>query len=77
MNSPEKNQFQSELLKIGDKSLFLIDHLQKSTGKKGEAWQTAVEINKIAHALYKNIPNTDAIKEEKGWEDYYNNPYLR
>jgi len=80
MNSSEKNQLRSELSKIGKNSLFLIENIEKESGKD-ELWQKSVEINKIAHSIYqmlddRHLPNSDAIKEEKGWEDYYNNPYL-
>ena len=80
MNVSEKNQLKSELSKIGKNSLFLIENIEKESGKD-ELWQKSVEINKIAHSLYQRlgdeyIPNSDAIKEATGWEDYYNNPYL-
>ena len=89
MKHSRNDHLKSELSKIGKNSLFLIESIEK-TSSKGETWEKAVEINKIAHSLYKELsqkdspldrrdflPNVDAIKEAKGWEDYYNNPYLQ
>ena len=81
MSSSEKNQIRSELLKIGDCSMFIISESHRLLGK-GKLWEEAVLINKIAKNLHQSleesyIPNRDAIREEKGWADYYNNPFLR
>ena len=82
MSSSERNQMQSELSKIGDHSLFIINESHKLLGKN-ELWEKAVKINKIAKNLHDSlekkeyIPDTNAIKERQGWEDYYNNPYLQ
>ena len=82
MSSSEKNQARSELSKIGDHSLFIINESHKILGKT-EIWDQAVKINKIAKDLHNSLekkeylPNRDAVEEAKGWEDYYNNPYLQ
>lgn len=52
-----RNQLREKLSKIGKHSMLVINESHRLLGK-GQVWEHAVEINKIAHDLHKELDNS-------------------